>query len=181
MARKRKAETAPGVDLPITPMLDMAFQLLTFFIFTYHPAAFVEAQMALNLPAAAAPKAQKPDDIQIDPNSDPDKEPKLQEAITVTIKTRQGDNNSAPSSYIVESPTGPSEPLNNTADLEKYLVKLKGRLSNQDDVKIQADSHLKYAYVMEVIDICNNPKKAGFRNVSFAPPPDMASDNADNP
>jgi biopolymer transport protein ExbD len=179
MSRKRKAESAPGVDLPITPMLDMAFQLLTFFIFTYHPAAFVEAQMALNLPAAAAPKAKSPDDVQLDPNSDNDKDPKLEGAVTVTIKTRQGENNSAPSTYTVESPTGLSDPLNSTADLERYLTKLKKRLSDIQDVKIQADSRLKYAYVMEVIDICNT--KAGFKNVSFAPPPDLATENTDTP
>jgi biopolymer transport protein ExbD len=180
MRRKRKADRGPGVELPITPMLDMAFQLLMFFIITYQPAAFVEAQMALNLPSVAQPKAKKPEDVKPDPMSDDSqKDAKLEDAITVTIKTRQDGNNSAPSGYIVDGPAGPSEPLGTTADLERYLVKLKGSLSNQEDVKIQADSHLKYAYVMEVIDICDNPRKAGFKNVSFAPPPDMGADSGD--
>ena len=39
-------------DVPITPMLDMAFQLLTFFVLTYRPApAKVQFGMKL-LPAA---------------------------------------------------------------------------------------------------------------------------------
>ena len=33
--KKQKTEE---IEIPITPMLDMAFQLLTFFILTYHPA-----------------------------------------------------------------------------------------------------------------------------------------------
>lgn len=52
MSRKHK----PGTDfvepdLPITPMLDMSFQLLAFFILTFNPAP-TEGQIALSLPAA---------------------------------------------------------------------------------------------------------------------------------
>ena len=36
-------------DLPITPMLDMSFQLLAFFILTFKPAP-TEAQIAMELP-----------------------------------------------------------------------------------------------------------------------------------
>ena len=52
--------------MPIAPMLDMAFQLLTFFVLTYHPAP-QEGQFVMNLlppqPAtamAAAPAATRP-------------------------------------------------------------------------------------------------------------------------
>ena len=39
--KRRKIPTAPGVQLGliITPMLDMSFQILAFFIMTYHPSA----------------------------------------------------------------------------------------------------------------------------------------------
>src|SRR5262245_2710444 len=40
------------VEVQITPMLDMAFQLLTFFILTYHPAP-TEGQFSMNLLPAA--------------------------------------------------------------------------------------------------------------------------------
>src|SRR4051794_7944653 len=44
------------VEMQITPMLDMAFQLLTFFILTYRPAP-IEGQFAMNLlPASPAIK-----------------------------------------------------------------------------------------------------------------------------
>src|SRR4051794_32166011 len=36
-------------DLPITPMLDMTFQLLAFFIFTFHPQRS-EAKIAFGMP-----------------------------------------------------------------------------------------------------------------------------------
>src|SRR4051795_5638446 len=48
---KRKAEE---VEVQITPMLDMAFQLLTFFILTFHPMP-TEGQFSMNLlPASPA-------------------------------------------------------------------------------------------------------------------------------
>src|SRR5947207_2085199 len=49
LSTRPRSEAAPEVELPITPMLDMAFQLLTFFLFTYHPSA-LEGQMELALP-----------------------------------------------------------------------------------------------------------------------------------
>ena len=51
----------PGheIQIPITPMLDMAFQLLTFFILTYKPAP-TEGQFSMNLlPAQAATEISK--------------------------------------------------------------------------------------------------------------------------
>ena len=38
--KKKKKEES--IEIPITPMLDMAFQLLTFFILTYHPTSVTE-------------------------------------------------------------------------------------------------------------------------------------------
>ena len=53
MARKFK-KAQEDVEIPVTPMLDMAFQLLTFFILTYHPMPS-EGQFVMNLmPAAPA-------------------------------------------------------------------------------------------------------------------------------
>jgi biopolymer transport protein ExbD len=47
--RKRKQNTPTEPELPITPMLDMSFQLMSFFILTFRPAP-MEAQIALSLP-----------------------------------------------------------------------------------------------------------------------------------
>ena len=47
------------IEIPITPMLDMAFQLLTFFILTYRPAPS-EGQFSMNLlPPQAATEITK--------------------------------------------------------------------------------------------------------------------------
>ncbi len=47
--RKRTGTDFVEPDLPITPMLDMSFQLLAFFIMTFKPAP-TEGQIALTLP-----------------------------------------------------------------------------------------------------------------------------------
>src|SRR6266704_1912795 len=50
MAHKRKHDAPYEPELPITPMLDMSFQILFFFVMTYHPSA-LEGQLDLHLPA----------------------------------------------------------------------------------------------------------------------------------
>ncbi|HEV3258222.1 MAG TPA: biopolymer transporter ExbD [Gemmataceae bacterium] len=173
MTRKRKREPGLEVELPITPMLDMAFQLFAFFVFMYHPSA-LEGQMQMNLPAVGEAKAESEADV--DPKSQSQNEIKLESELTVIIRTKQdGINDSVPSNYLVETPQGTSQAMKTLEELESYLVKAKANLTNQDDVKIQADGRLKYVYVMEVMDVCSNPKKAGFKHVGFAPPPDLES------
>ena len=49
--RELKADKGVEIDLPIVPFLDMSFQILFFFIMSYHPSA-LEGQMDLSLPAA---------------------------------------------------------------------------------------------------------------------------------
>lgn len=67
MSKHKNEEPSPEVILPITPMLDMAFQLLTFFIFTYNPSG-LEGQFDLSLPSdneAAAKETKTPPPPQI--------------------------------------------------------------------------------------------------------------------
>ena len=57
MASKKK-KPQEDVEIPVTPMLDMAFQLLTIFILTYHPmpseGEFVKTLCALRDSRSAA-------------------------------------------------------------------------------------------------------------------------------
>ena len=53
MGRKRKRHSQSDVELNVTAMLDMAFQLLTFFILTFKPAP-IEGQISLRLPPPQA-------------------------------------------------------------------------------------------------------------------------------
>ena len=48
MRRRSLRQKIEEPNVPIAPMLDMAFQLLTFFVLTYHPAP-AEGQFVMNL------------------------------------------------------------------------------------------------------------------------------------
>jgi biopolymer transport protein ExbD len=168
MARRLKEDPAPGVVLPITPMLDMTFQIFAFFIMTFHPAA-LEGQMEMTLPAAGEAKAK--DISTVDPTKPSDADLELPSEVTVMVRTvRDGVNDGAISQIVVQQLEGET-PVNDLAGLKRHLEKIRTGLKNQDDIKIQADSKLKYAFVVEVMDTCI---KAGFARVGFAPPPDLA-------
>src|SRR6478735_11354841 len=58
--RHRKKRDQGDVEMNLAAMLDMAFQLLTFFILTFRPAP-IEGQLALNLPPPVPQTNVRPD------------------------------------------------------------------------------------------------------------------------
>ena len=52
MLRQRQEDAGTEVELPVTPMLDMTFQLLAFFILTYQPSTVEEGQFEFSQQAA---------------------------------------------------------------------------------------------------------------------------------
>jgi biopolymer transport protein ExbD len=170
MTRRRTQEPMPGVVLPITPMLDMAFQLLTFFIFTYHPSG-LEGEMDLALPSEAVKAAAKKDDV--DPNKEANKEElEFPADLTVTIRALQGGgpHDGDISALFIRNADGKEQPLADLAALGKYLEKAKETVSNKDAIKVQGDGKLKVKGLLKVMDVC---RKAGFVNVSAVQPEDF--------
>jgi biopolymer transport protein ExbD len=176
MARRFKPSDDPGVVLPITPMLDMAFQLLAFFIFTYHPSD-LEGQMELNLPDKPEAAATEVPDRPV-PSVAQDEEPKVEADISVLVRTQHDGKRDGDVSQIVvrEGPDEvaiPVDPDDLPAALKALLKELTGRrekLINKEGIKLQADGKLKWAKFVSIMDVC---RKAGFKDVGFAPPPDL--------
>jgi biopolymer transport protein ExbD len=174
MSRRRNAEGGPEPNVPVTPMLDMAFQLLAFFVMTYHPSD-LEGQMQLALPSNTAAAAHEQKDVDPNAKHDPNTALEIPADLTVVVKTQNdGVNNGAISALTVEDRSGPQTirpgPDQTLADaLTHYLNKVKETVDNKSAIKLQADSRLKWENVVLVMDAC---RKAGFENVSFAPPPD---------
>jgi biopolymer transport protein ExbD len=175
MSSRRRPEDGPEPNIPVTPMLDMAFQLLAFFVMTYHPSD-LEGQMQLALPANDAKAAHSQQEQ--DPTTKHDANPVLEvpSDLTVVVKTQNdGVNNGAISSLGVEDRSGPAT-IRPTGDeslgdaLTRYLQKAKDSVDNKSAIRLQADSHLKWDNVVQVMDAC---RKAGFENISFVPPPDF--------
>jgi biopolymer transport protein ExbD len=169
--RHRSKDEGPEVEIPVTPMLDMAFQLLTFFIFTYHPSE-MEGQMEMMLPGGGTYKAQKQEDVNPDAMSDPDVDAKSQ--ITLRIKTQHSDEGGA-IQFPIEIEGLAKDTANSLKDLEAKLIAMRGGEKGDkpegqsDSVKIEAEKKLKWAFIVEVMDAA---KRAGYHNIGFAPPPD---------
>ena len=167
--RKRKGGGADNqeVELPITPMLDMAFQLLTFFIFTYNPSQ-LEGHMDMSLPASGEARAQNKEDVA--PDAMADKAIAEPSEITIYARTHHdGINNGALNFPVdVENFTG-KKPVNSLAELTAYLKEINKTGAN-NAVKLKAESGLKWDGIVSVMDACN---KAEFRSVGFSPPPDF--------
>lgn len=179
--RKRRHDSppSPGVDIPITPMLDLAFQVLLFFIFTYHPSQ-LEVQLDLALPEDAEAMAMAKDKSKADPNQSSDFE--LPAEVTVVLRARNDEGQAGQLSQItVQEIQGnhdlvrPSKREDYPVALRAYLKKIRDGLKNSKDIKIQAETTLKYRVVIDIMDMCT---QAGFTNIGFARPPDLPKDDA---
>lgn len=190
MSKKHHASGDEGgvqLGIIITPMLDMSFQIMAFFIMTYHPSA-LEGHIDGNLlpPEKAAVKSK--DQKQTDPNVIPsDIDPELNEVLLVQIKAvpknpegggDEGKNEGEPRQILLKLPAepDPKEIANASVEYKVAMKKLEEELrlylkSNavgNANIKLEGDNNLKHQYTMDAYDAC---KLAGFKNISFVAPP----------
>ena len=154
--RKKKSRNDEDVDIPITPMLDMAFQLLTFFVLTYRPTP-TEGQFSMNLlPASPATdfRAQSQAEAAAANDSLP--------AVLRTLPTvlRAGEAGLLGRVTIGESDVQGMEALKRELD-----VILKDPTLPFDQALIRVDPNLKYSELMQVIDVFSSLKVT---KISFA-------------
>jgi len=167
---RSQADSGTRVTLPITPMLDMTFQLLFFFIMNFNPAD-LEGEMNMSLPVDAEKQAHKAEDVKKDSKTDKNPEPEFPSDLTVKVRTQlDGVNDGEISDIAVRNIEGKEEPVGNIDGLKKYLNDKRESLTNKDAVKVQGDGKLKVRSVMKVMDAC---RQVGFKNVSFVPPDDL--------
>jgi biopolymer transport protein ExbD len=143
------------VELNMAAMLDMAFQLLTFFILTFRPAP-IEGQISLRLPPpqpVTAGKEQLGSDVT---NTNP---VKGVDTLTVSVfADRSGDIGS-----LGIGETG----VPNLAALETRLQQIFADTDNSfEQVIVQVGSNLRYDALMKVIDICTHLKLSNGQKLS---------------
>jgi biopolymer transport protein ExbD len=191
--RRKKAKAEEGgvnLSIIITPMLDMAFQLLAFFIMTYHPSA-LEGHIDGNLlpPSKIAIKGPTPT-----PDNAPpvDIEPDTKDVIVVQVKavkrgqTEGKKGEGEPSQILLKRPEDGANAtiiVDSDQDLETGLKNLhdalktiQGKGTAKANINIEADSDLKHQYFIRVYDVC---KAANFQNVGFIAPPDAMTGKKD--
>jgi biopolymer transport protein ExbD len=141
-------------DLPITPMLDMSFQLLAFFVTTYNPGP-VEAMLPMSLPKLDG----GPSSVLTLPTDD--------ETEDVTVQVESTENGAIDNIAVFTKATAgaPQQIGKDPNDLRKFLDSkfkaLKGKPAGK--VTIEMGDDLNYQNVVRVID---ETRKAGFDRVS---------------
>ena len=145
MRRHKKKRNQGDVELNLAAMLDMAFQLLTFFILTFKVNP-IEGQISLKLPPPEAiqPMEKAQAAGQDNTNTNP-----IEGANTLLIS-------------VISSPAGGINSMaiydNQVANLGQLSTELRNLFLDEgnpfDQVVIQVGSSLKYEHLMSVIDVC---------------------------
>lgn len=131
-------------------MLDMAFQLLTFFILTFKPAP-VEGQVLLRMPP---PQPITNLNANQKAGADPKNTNPVEGLTTLVISAVAGSDGSL--NHLV---IGGGDPIGGVSAFEQQLsLVLSDPASAFDQVIIQVDSRLRYEELMRVIDICTRQR-----------------------
>lgn len=165
--RRKKRRSQPDVELNLAAMLDMAFQLLAFFVLIYKPMP-IEGQISLRLPPPQATAVVK-DGQQA--GEDYNNTNPIQGINTLTISVTANPN------------TGSIEGLAVGESQVSGLAALNGRLKDVfsdegnpfDQVIIQVSDSCRYGELMKVIDVCTHQTLSDgskLSKLSFAGLPD---------
>src|SRR5262249_67205 len=139
--KRRKTVPDIAVAMPIVPMLDLAFQILFFFMITFNPSK-AEGKMSLNLPASGQAKAK--DNKSVDLTSS---DVELEIPADFVVVVRSYEDRFAVSIGNAEKldEVGAVRGMNQMsvkerqAEIDKLLDKLRTELKNRLEEKRKAD------------------------------------------
>lgn len=164
--RKRKAGTE-AVELNLAAMLDMAFQLLTFFILTFRPSP-VEGQVSLHLPPpqpvtnVQSAQAAGADTTNLNPVTG------LNSLVISAFST--------PNGSLATMAIGEGR-IDNVGMLDSRLRTILSEPGSPfDQVIIQVGSSLRYEELMKIIDVCTRqllPSGSKLTKLSFVELPEQ--------
>jgi len=154
MRRRSLRQKVDEPNVPIAPMLDMAFQLLTFFVLTYHPAP-QEGQFVMSLLPAQPATAMATAPAANQPATSNDLPVSLRTLPTIL---KAGDGGSL-GRIVVEQTEVPNDPRALEEALGKYLQDPDLPF---DQTLLKVDPNLRYSELMTVINAFSNAfTKAG--------------------
>lgn len=137
-------------------MLDMTFQLLFFLVLTLKPHAGEERMFE----ARGDPNGTKPP-----PPSASEPPGNAVEDVTLVVRARP-DGSGGISALTLQSVEG-QWVATDLVSLQRLLEERRPDSPKGGRVRLKPDSRLKYAFVMDVLDVC---KRSGFPQMSFATP-----------
>ena len=156
MVRRRKRANVDYVepDLPITPMLDMSFQLLAFFIMTFQPSP-TEGQILLTLP-----KEEGGPSLSI-PN------PTEEATVSYIVTVAAGQGGAIREMFLTEKGAANPVPIVLGADPKTYYAELKKRFealgSKPGKLILEIDNALLNEHVVTLLDA---GIRAGFKDIA---------------
>jgi biopolymer transport protein ExbD len=163
--RKRKKRDQGSVEMNLAAMLDMAFQLLTFFILTFKPAP-VEGQLSLNLPPPVPVTEVQPNQKMGDGTGDVLSMETLHLNVTANDRGDVAEVKVEANSVV----KGRFE----DANIQLLNKKLQSLFSVQqipfDRIQIAVDGRLRYGELMKIIDVCHQqklPDGTAMQKISF--------------
>jgi len=172
--RKRSEGPQTEVTLPITPMLDMAFQLMFFFLATFRPPTMVEGQVDLSLPLKSETAAHTKSQQDVRAETRKNETPKVDVAVSLFIKGQHGSARDKIQEILVDQDL---TPIRGSTDQE-LQKSLRERLQtirrvHTDETKpptvsLRASKHVSIGEVIKVMDVCLELKFA----IAFARPVD---------
>jgi biopolymer transport protein ExbD len=146
VSERKKIQKSEEPQIPITPMLDMAFQLLTFFVLTYRPAPS-EGQIIMNLLPAQPSTA----------ITAPAPSEKPSEALPATLRTLPTVLKAGAGGRLEQILVGDTPLATDTKALETELDKY---FSDPDlpfeQTMLKVDPRLRYSELMRVMNAFMN-------------------------
>lgn len=158
---KRKRPKTEDVTLNLAAMLDMAFQLLAFFILTFKPNP-VEGQINLNLPPPVPivdQNQQSPEDVE------PGVGPAAAKTLTITIVSAGNGQVASMTVGLAKLFDGPASP-DRLRQLDRRLKDVFAIEGTFEQVLLRVGKTLDYGELMKIIDVCTKQKMADGKPVN---------------
>src|SRR5687768_6790727 len=139
--RRRKKHKQEEVELNLAAMLDMAFQLLTFFILTFKPAP-VEGQLSLRLPP--------PEAVTKTVSGQPAGQDESNTNVMKGLETLMISAIANPDGSIKQMAVGEAT-VGTLPALERRLSAIFSEATTFEQVIVNVDSRLRYEELMQII------------------------------
>jgi biopolymer transport protein ExbD len=200
--RKRKPESPPLVSMAyVTSMLDLAFQLVFFFVINFDPTREREGEMQMSLPPKEEARAQRQEDVRDVPPKTDDIPPltdeykvyvdrRTEDDFTIRVENglvkkdfsrdakKQGNELESFKNYLTEQYQQKKEKIEEQiSDLPPGERQTKfNEEIERIGVRVRGSHNLSWGSMVRVIDVC---RQAGFTNISPASPHDKPSPGDD--
>jgi biopolymer transport protein ExbD len=176
--RRRRKRKHQEVELNLAAMLDMAFQLLAFFILTFRPSP-VEAELAMYLPPSMPITNVQARNLPTSTTGGVGLDPQLEKTVVLQVMADARGNLTgvAEEGQGIIFRGGPS--ASNLYALEHRLRELFGFPGSPfEQVQLQSSPELRYEEFMRVLDVCLKQKLANgqpLEKIGFVEAPGEAS------